>query len=66
MKNVISEFAWTLLKISLGLILGLLLFSTVGCADRRIAHTRTKREIRKAMRYSTSEYVLPCITKHHK
>lgn len=66
MKNVISELSWAVVKISIGLAIGLLLFSTVGCVDRRISHTRTKREIRKAMRYSTSEYIMPCITKHHK
>lgn len=29
------------------------------CSTRSIAHTPSKREIRKAMSYSTSEYAMP-------
>ena len=39
----------------------LTIFIISGCCTRQIVHTPTKREIKKAMKYSTSEYVQPQI-----
>ena len=40
--------------------LGLILITIfTSCSTRSLAHTPSKREIRKAMSYSTSEYATP-------
>jgi hypothetical protein len=37
----------------------LLLVVASSCTTRQIAKTPTRREIKKAMRYSTSDYIMP-------
>jgi hypothetical protein len=59
MKTLLeTEIGWSLVKIAMGLLLGgILMCALTSCGpDRRIMHTPSKREIRKAMSYSTWEY----------
>ena len=52
-----STAGWFLIKIVMGLLIGLLMVSFSSCGpDRRIMHTPSKRAINRAMRYSTWEY----------
>ena len=39
--------------------------SLMSCSTRSIAHTPSKREIRKAMSYSTWEYAQPAVSMPH-
>jgi hypothetical protein len=40
-------------------VLGAVILLTSSCSSTKIAHTPTKREIKRAMKYSTSEYIMP-------
>jgi hypothetical protein len=66
-KQILSEIGWTLAKIALGsAIAGFLILALSSCrANRQIVHTPTHREIKRAMSYSTSEYIMPCIKEHY-
>lgn len=44
----------------------ILLFILTSCCTRQIAHTPTRREINKAMKYSTSQYIQPTIKIEYK
>lgn len=47
-------------KVLLGIIIGIgftmLVLAMTSCTSRKIAHTPTHREIKRAMKYSTSDY----------
>lgn len=60
-KEIVSEICWSLVKIGAGLLMALfLMLALSSCnANRRIVKTPTHREIKKAMKYSTSEYAMP-------
>ena len=53
-QEAIHSGILTIMLLAIGLVAAL-----ASCSTRSITHTPSKREIRKAMRYSTSEYAMP-------
>ena len=48
------------IKLVLGLVVALALLSGMSsCSTSKIAHTPSKRDIKRAMSYSTSDYAVP-------
>jgi len=65
-ETLMSVGGFTPLKFLLSMKYIILLFILASCTTRQIAHTPTRREINKAMRYSTSEYIQPTIRIEYK
>jgi hypothetical protein len=56
MNNIKTTDLILIIILMMGLINGL-----TSCSSTKIAHTPTKREIKRAMKYSTSEYIMPYV-----
>lgn len=56
MNNIKTTDLILIIILMMGLIEGLM-----SCTSTKIAHTPSKREIKRAMKYSTSEYKMPYV-----
>ena len=54
-----EQFEKFVLGVIVGMAFVMITFIMTSCSSTKIAHTPTKREIKRAMKYSTSEYIMP-------
>jgi hypothetical protein len=54
-----EQFEKFVLGVITGMAFVMITFIMTSCSSTKIAHTPSKREIKRAMKYSTSEYIMP-------
>ena len=56
-----KQFEKFVLGVIVGMAFVMITFMMTSCSSTKIAHTPTKREIKRAMKYSSSEYKMPYV-----